>query len=96
MNEIKNDLNESYSSNLLFLRENHDQEDWVNICPQKLTLNFENVLFLSAHCKMLVTVLKKWICRVDQWSKLVFQLNAENPNPILKGIFDPYGYGWAS
>ena len=26
-NEIKNDLNESYSSNLLFLRENRFQED---------------------------------------------------------------------
>ena len=31
MNEIKNDPNESYSSNLLFLRENHFQEDYVNI-----------------------------------------------------------------
>ena len=27
------------------------------------------------------------MCRVDQWSKLVFQLNAENSNPILKGIY---------
>ena len=48
MNEIKNDPNESYSSNLLFLREN-----------QKLALNLENALFLSAHCKILVTVWKK-------------------------------------
>ena len=31
MNKIKNDLNESYSSNLLFLRENHFQEDYVYI-----------------------------------------------------------------
>ena len=31
MNEIKNDPNESYSSYLLFLRENHFQEDLVNI-----------------------------------------------------------------
>ena len=31
MNEIKNDPNESYSSNLLFLRENHFQEEYVNI-----------------------------------------------------------------
>ena len=30
MNEIKNDLNDSWSSNSLFLRENHFQEDEVN------------------------------------------------------------------
>ena len=36
MNEIKNDPNERYSSNLLFSRENHFQEDLVNIWPQKI------------------------------------------------------------
>ena len=51
MHEIKNDPNESYSSNLLFLRENHFQEDSVNIWPQKLTLNLENALFLLAIAK---------------------------------------------
>ena len=25
--------------------------------------------------------------RVDQWSKMVFQLSVENSNPILKGIY---------
>ena len=45
MNEIENGLNESYSSNLLFLRENNLKEDQVNIWPQKLTLKFENALF---------------------------------------------------
>ena len=44
--EINNDPNESCSSNLLFLKENHFQEDQVNIWPQKLTLNLEN-----AHAK---------------------------------------------
>ena len=59
MNEIEYDVNESCSSNLLFLRENHFQEDQVNIRPQKLTLKFENALFLLAHCKILVTFWKK-------------------------------------
>ena len=66
MNEIKNDPNESYSSNLLFLRENHVQEDWMNIWPQKLTLNLENVLLLSAHCKILAGVWKK--INMQGWS----------------------------
>ena len=37
MIEIKNDLNESYSSNLVFLRENHFQRDSVAISPQEMT-----------------------------------------------------------
>ena len=52
MIEIKNDPNESCSSNLVFLRESHFQRDSVAISPQKLTLNFENALFLSAHLKI--------------------------------------------
>ena len=52
MIETKNDLNESCSSNLVFLRENHFQRDSVTISPQKLTLNFENALFLSTHFKI--------------------------------------------
>ena len=57
--KIRNDLNESYSSNLVFLRENHFQRDSVSISPQKLTLNFENVLFLSTHFKIWVRVGEK-------------------------------------
>ena len=52
MIEIKNDLNESCSSNLVFLRENHFQRDSVTISPQKLTLIFENALFLWTHFKI--------------------------------------------
>ena len=85
MSKIKNNSNESCSSNLL-LWENHVQEDWVNIWTQKLALNFEDALFLLAHWKIWVTVWKKQICRVDQWSKLVFNLNAQNSKPILRGI----------
>ena len=59
MNEIKNDPNESYSLNLLFLRENHFPEDYVNIWPKKLTLNFENTLYLWAYCKILAKAWKK-------------------------------------
>ena len=59
MNEIRNYPDESYSSNLQFLRENHFQDDSVNIWPQKLTLNFKNALFLLAHCQIFVTDRKK-------------------------------------
>ena len=59
MNEIKDDCNKSCASNLLILRENHFQEYYVNIWPQKLTLNFENALFLSAQWAILATVGEK-------------------------------------
>ena len=51
MIKIENGLNKSCSSNLVFLRENHLQKDQVAISPQKMTLNFEIALFLSAHLK---------------------------------------------
>ena len=59
MIKIKNDINESCSSNLVFLRENHFQRDSVAVSPQKLTLNFENALFLLTHFKILVRVGEK-------------------------------------
>ena len=59
MIEIKNDLNESCSSNLVFLKENNFQKDQVAISSQKFNLNFENALFLSAHLKILVAVREK-------------------------------------
>ena len=67
MNEFKDDVNESCSSNLLFLRENHFQR--VNIWPQRLTLKFENALYFSAHCKILVTGWKK--INMQGWSAVV-------------------------
>ena len=39
---MKNNPNETCSSNLVFLRENNFQRDSVAISPQKLTFNFEN------------------------------------------------------
>ena len=59
MIEIKNDFNESCSSNLVFLRENHFQRDSVAISPKKLSLNFVNALFLSTYFKIWVRVGKK-------------------------------------
>ena len=47
MIEIKNDLNESCSSNLVFLRENYFQRDSVAISPQKLTLNLKMPYFID-------------------------------------------------
>ena len=52
MIKIENGLNKSCSSNLVFLRENRFQRDSVTISPQKLTLNFENALFLLAYLKI--------------------------------------------
>ena len=61
MIEMKNDLIESSSSNLVFLREDHFQRDLVAISPQKLTLNFESVL----HCKYIdCTQYSFWLCYV--------------------------------
>ena len=48
MSKSRSDFNESCSSNLVFLRENHFQRDSVTISLQKLTLKFENALFLPA------------------------------------------------
>ena len=69
MTKIENIVSESCSSNLVFLRKNHLQKDQVAISPQKMTLNFENALFLSAHLKILATVGKK--IAAQGWS--VFQ-----------------------
>ena len=44
----KNDFDESYSSNLVILREHHFQRDSV----EKMNMNFENALFLSTHLKI--------------------------------------------
>ena len=59
MNRIENDLNKSCASNQLSFRENHFQKNLVTISPQKLTLNFENALFLTAQWKILATVWEK-------------------------------------
>ena len=68
MNKMKNDFNKSFSSNLVFLKENHFQEYQVEISPQKLTRKFENALFLSAYFQILVTVGKK--INIQGWSVL--------------------------
>ena len=51
MIEMKNNLIESCSSNLVFLRENNFQRDLVAISPQKLTSNFENAQFFWLICR---------------------------------------------
>ena len=45
---MKKATSESCSPNLIFLSKNHFQNDKVSIFPQKLALNFDNALFLSA------------------------------------------------
>ena len=56
MTKIENDVHESWSSNLIFLRENHFQRNPISFRPLKLTLNFQNALFLLAHFKILEVV----------------------------------------
>jgi len=56
---MKIDINESCSSNLIFLRENHLQKDWNAFKSSKWTPNFQNALFLSAYFKSAMTVGKE-------------------------------------
>ena len=85
MTKIKNDFNESFSSDLVFLRENHFWENWGDISPWDMTLNFENALFLSAHFKILVTVGKK--INKQGWSVLKGgPLNVQPSTWILDGL----------
>ena len=64
MIEIENVANESCSPNLIFRKENHFREDWVDIWPQKLTLNSENVQYLMALPQTVLQDTKKilWVC----------------------------------
>ena len=59
MNKIKSVVTESCSSDLIFLTENHFQNDYITFWPLKLTPNFKNALFLSAYFKSVVTDRKK-------------------------------------
>ena len=49
LSKIKNISSESYSCNLIFLHKNHFRDEKVIISHEKLTLKFENALFLLAH-----------------------------------------------
>ena len=67
----KNYLNESCSSNLVFLSKKYFQRDSVAISPQKFNLNFENALFLLNHFKILVRVGKNkyvWLISAQNWT----------------------------
>ena len=56
MTKIKNDVNESWSFNLMFLSENDFQGNLIISWPLKWTLNFQNALFISAHFRILEVV----------------------------------------
>ena len=56
---MKIDINESCSSNLIFLRENHLQKDKNAFKSSKLTPNFHNALFLLAYFKSAMTIGKE-------------------------------------
>ena len=70
MTQIENVVNESYSFDLVFLRENRFQEEKVDILPPKLTLNSENALFLLAHHSFNLQDIKISFEYVDSYAKL--------------------------
>ena len=86
MIERKNDLNESCSSDLVFLRENHFQRDLVAILPQKLTLNAKNALLLSTYFKIWVTVGKRSTHWVNLCSNVISNLNKQPSSTTLPGL----------
>ena len=80
---MKIDINESCSSNLIFLRENHLQKDQNAFKSSKLTPNFQNALFLSGYFKSVVTDTKKITrgCCKKNWTSII--------KPYIDGF---YGY----
>ena len=82
---MKKDFTESCSSNLIILRENHFQKDWVGFWPSKLTLNFKNALFLSVYFYSVVTVGKD--LTIQDWS--VFKTD-----PLVKCANFYYNLAW--
>ena len=78
MIEMKNDLIESCSSNLVFLRENNFQEDQVDIWPWKLTWTFENA-HMSAHYYFYSKAINISFKYVDFYAKmlLLYGLNSQ-------------------
>ena len=85
MTKIKNVVNESCFSNLVFLKEYRFQKDWVNIWPQKLTLNFENALFLSARHYFNLQDIKISFEDVDFYAKLSLILDTTVGNSKPSG-----------
>ena len=59
MIEIEDVANQSCSPNLIFRKENCFREDWVDICPQKLTLNSEKVQSVTTLPKTVIQDIKK-------------------------------------
>ena len=55
MNEMKSAVNESCSSNLIFLKESRFQKDSITFLPLKLTPNLKNALSLTAYFKSVET-----------------------------------------
>ena len=71
MSKIKNFVNKSCSANLVFLKINHFQEDYVVFSPPKLTLNIENALFLSARHSFYLQDIKVSFEYVDFYAKIL-------------------------
>ena len=70
MDRVKIVINESCSFKLLFLIENYFQSKKVEFWTSKLTLNFENALFLSACHSFMVQDSKVSFEYVDFYAKM--------------------------
>ena len=86
MTKMKKDFNESFSSNLVFLRENHFWEDKGDISPWELTLNFENALFLLAHQYFNLQDIQMSFEDVDYYTKLSLILDTPVGNWKPSGL----------
>ena len=75
MDCIKNVINESCLLKLVFSMENHFQSKKVEFWTSKLTLNFENALFLSVGHSFMVQDSKVSFEYVDFYAKILLVLH---------------------
>ena len=80
MDCINNVINESCLFELLFLKENHFQSKKVEFWTSKLTLNFENALFLSGCHSFMVQDSKVSFEYVDSYAKMLLILHPASKN----------------
>ena len=81
MNKVESVVIENWSSDLIFLTENHFQKDNTTFWPPKLTRNFKNALFLSAYFKSVVIDMTETI---TEWPIAVLRfLNCEDSDSYV-------------
>ena len=86
MIEIENVANESCSPNLIFIKENHFQEDWVDFRCWKLTLKTENAQFLPACQYFCLQNIKISFDQTDFYTKISLILDPSARNSTTQLI----------